>query len=556
MVFGESTEGFIERGGLFTPFQYTAGEQSFATYAFAINASGQVLGDYIDDSGNSHGFIYNTNNTFTNIAFEGAANVYAEAINNAGQATGYYFDANGEVHGFLYSGGHVTTLNDPAGAGDTVALAINDGGEVVGYYFDGNGNEEVFTYSNGIYTSIDVPDVNNSIEGVSVNDAGQIVVSYYDNGGIDGVLLNPSTAASTLILSGGTLVTDSTIVVGKGDVLDIQSGADGPSATLSGVILDNSGTAHLQGTATLAIEDMVTFRDAGLFTLAGGTIDAAVTGDTLVNDGNTISGFGQIGDSNGNLTLVNAAGTLEASGGTLDILSNVNNVGGTIAAQGANAVVEMSGVTVTGGTLTTGSAQSNSGGAIEFTGTGNMLNGGAAANSFSISVPTYEPSTEWNDSGIHVVAGEQITITASGSNQHRARQCRWTERQQPYAGGRSQYRHGRCRRQLPRKRLGAVVPDWDHQRLDPGYERRIRIRGRHRHDLYRVRLGRALSEHQRQRLLGQFGQLERDGVAQLTRYGHKFRIHPGGCRRRSRPRRSHRQYWYARRRRRRQSGEP
>ena len=71
--------------------------------------------------------------------------------------------------------------------------------------------------------------------------------------------------------------------------------------------------------------------------------------------------------------------------------------------------MQLSGSTINGGALTT-----SEGGAIEFVGTNNVLNGGGTASNSSISVPAYASSTEWHDSGIHVTAGEQITITASG----------------------------------------------------------------------------------------------------------------------------------------------
>src|SRR6202012_5228531 len=60
--------------------------------------------------------------------------------------------------------------------------------------------------------------------------------------------------------------------------------------------------------------------DGGTVTINAATISAAAPGQTLENNGNTISGIGQIGDGiDGNLMLDNNAGTIEAIGGTLMI---------------------------------------------------------------------------------------------------------------------------------------------------------------------------------------------------------------------------------------------
>jgi probable HAF family extracellular repeat protein len=483
------TEGFIYNNGSSTSINdpnasdsVSESGNSSGTFAFAINASGQVLGDYFDNSGNSHGFIYNTDGSFTDITVAGATATYAEGINNAGQAVGYYVDASNEVHGFLYSGGSVTTLNDPAAAGGTAALAINNTGEVVGYYWDGNGNEDVFTYSNGIYTNIAVPDADDSIEGVSVNDAGQIVVTYYgDNGELDGLLLNPSTAASTLVLSGGATVSDSSLAIGVGDSLQIE---DGPSVTLSGdtvtggsiviasgavldlssiidgssisnqgeisvdgpstfsdvtfttlpsggqsgISIDGGQSLTWQGTDTIAVGHAIsianegtmavdgalvvglpnldtgdvqqlTLTGSGSLVLDGGSIHGSSDALNLINDGNAISGFGQLGEgamildndsgsiaaqtSGETLTLDTASilnattisaddggelliertqtgsvavtnpGTIEATAGSNVVLEDaiVTNTNGVIAANGAGSTIDLSATTISGGTI-------------------------------------------------------------------------------------------------------------------------------------------------------------------------------------------------------------
>jgi probable HAF family extracellular repeat protein len=57
----------------------------------------------------------------------------ATGINNAGQIVGYYVDDARDIHGFLYSGGDYLTLDVPGTAGG-LAYGINDLGQIVGYY--------------------------------------------------------------------------------------------------------------------------------------------------------------------------------------------------------------------------------------------------------------------------------------------------------------------------------------------------------------------------------------------------------------------------------------
>ena len=80
---------------------------------------------------------------------------------------------------------------------------------------------------------------------------------------------------------------------------------------------------------------------AGTLALNGQTIAATTAGMTLENDGNTISGAGQIGDgTTHDLTLDNASGMIEALGGTLKIATgNAVTNAGTLEANGATLLV-------------------------------------------------------------------------------------------------------------------------------------------------------------------------------------------------------------------------
>jgi probable HAF family extracellular repeat protein len=60
------------------------------------------------------------------------------AINAAGQVVGDYYDSSGFSHAFLYSDGTFINI-EPAGARQSGAWIINDDGTVVGKYQDSSG---------------------------------------------------------------------------------------------------------------------------------------------------------------------------------------------------------------------------------------------------------------------------------------------------------------------------------------------------------------------------------------------------------------------------------
>ncbi len=100
------------------------------TTAYAINSAGQIVGSYIDGSGNTNGFLYN-NGTWTTLDYPSAASTTAYGINASGEIIGTYTDSSGNVYGFLYNNGVWTTINDPSGTAGTSPFGINDAGVIV-----------------------------------------------------------------------------------------------------------------------------------------------------------------------------------------------------------------------------------------------------------------------------------------------------------------------------------------------------------------------------------------------------------------------------------------
>ncbi len=146
----------------------------------------------------------------------------------------------------------------------------------------------------------------------------------------------------------------------------------------------------------------------------GSTIDLAsstISGGTLSNSG-TLNSTGTSFITNAGIT---NSGTLEANGGVLALSTvNVHNAGGVIEATGTGSVVALANTTISGGTLTTGNASSSHNGVIEVVAT-DGANLSVLASSGVVETNVNVPATvPWFDSGIAVVAGEQITISASG----------------------------------------------------------------------------------------------------------------------------------------------
>jgi uncharacterized membrane protein len=62
------------------------------------------------------------------------------AINDAGTVVGDYVDASGDLHGFSDTRGAFTPVEDPAGTAGTNVAGINNLGVIVGFYVDSSGN--------------------------------------------------------------------------------------------------------------------------------------------------------------------------------------------------------------------------------------------------------------------------------------------------------------------------------------------------------------------------------------------------------------------------------
>ncbi len=119
----------------FQPIEFP---DAVATAAMGINDEGDIVGGYIDQAGNVHGFILDHHGNWTTIDHpDGTFGTSASGINNRGQVVGVYWTEaplSDPTSPFLFENGVITSMKEEfAGGIDTFdAQGINNQGYVVG----------------------------------------------------------------------------------------------------------------------------------------------------------------------------------------------------------------------------------------------------------------------------------------------------------------------------------------------------------------------------------------------------------------------------------------
>ena len=313
--------------------------------------------------------LVNEGNTFDGYGQMGNGTTGFLTISNAAAGT---FDADVAGQSFIWDAGGSTITNQgvveatnggtfqiESTVADDTTVVNNSGGNI-----DAGAGSEVLlsraTVSGGTIT---------------IAATGELVAT--GTSAIDNAIIDNSGSLE----SGGTFTLDGDTV--NGGIITGTGGGGGdnsinidPDATLTlkGVTAQGDGTGTADNAGTLLLETTLTLAgtgftllldDAGTVSLNGATIAGSNTGETLENNANTISGAGQIGNGNGDLTLQNdAAGIITAQGGTLEILASVDSAGTMTAASNATlnlaGQVSGSGSTVidAGGTVVVGALDS------------------------------------------------------------------------------------------------------------------------------------------------------------------------------------------------------
>lgn len=243
---------------------------ALTTSPAGINNNGIIVGAYQDNSGMTHGFIYNSG-TYTTFNALGIGFTFIAGVNDSGVSVGGYQDNLGKMHGFIYSGSTYTTLDFP-NATSTFAYGINNNGIVVGQYQDSSGVNRGFTYSSGVYTSFNVPGASATMPyGININ--GQVVGSFNDTSGTHGFVYNNG-AYTTLNVPG---------------FVATQAGGINDSGMIVGIYFDN-GTPFVTRSFVYSSGSYTTLAVPGAdFTSARG----------INNNGSTVGHYGNASGTHG-----------------------------------------------------------------------------------------------------------------------------------------------------------------------------------------------------------------------------------------------------------------
>ncbi len=184
------TNGFVYSNGTFTDIDVAG---AFDTYATGINNSGQIVG--YSYNGTSYSGFLDSSGSFASLNDPHAGNSFGQgtypfSINASGAVVGYYVDSNNVAHGFLEQNGVFTTLDDPNASQvaqeGTYARGINNLGQIVGYSIASGTGQDLgldyhgFLFSSGSFTTIDNPGAiaTGATEVTGINDLGQIVGQF------------------------------------------------------------------------------------------------------------------------------------------------------------------------------------------------------------------------------------------------------------------------------------------------------------------------------------------------------------------------------------------
>ena len=235
-------------------------------------------------------------------------------------------------------------------------------------------NGGMLTLNNSGTVTLSGGTISSSVSGETLDNDGNLIKGTGQIGDGTDSNLTLDNAAGTIEAQGGMLTIDTDNTITNAGTLEAASGA---TLQIDDSTIDNSDNIQVNGTGTLLLDvATLTLNGAGTVTLNGGSISAFAAGETLDNNANTISGHGQIGNGNGDLSVQNDAdGNITAQGGLLTILASVTNNGTMTAASGATlslgGAVSGSGSTVIngGGTVVVGALDQQ---AVTFDGVGTL----------------------------------------------------------------------------------------------------------------------------------------------------------------------------------------
>ena len=146
-----------------------------------INERGDVVGEFIDSTGVTRGFVRFSDGSFSDPIVDPNDTVgftEGRGINNARTVAGDYVISDGTLHSFFLSGGTFTEYDVP-GTVQTNLLSINDAGSFTGGFDpDGSGIFQGFVSVDGTLTSFSVPGAAGTFA-YETNNSNQLLVGYF-----------------------------------------------------------------------------------------------------------------------------------------------------------------------------------------------------------------------------------------------------------------------------------------------------------------------------------------------------------------------------------------
>ena len=264
-----SNSGSIE---VITTFDYPGAGN--LTLPQKINERGDVVGEFIDSSGVTRGFVRFSDGSFSAPIVDPNDTVgftEGRGINNSRTVCGDYVGSDGNQHSFFLSGGTFTEYVVP-GAVQTDLLSINDPGDLTGGFDDGSGIFQAFVDRGGTITSFSVPgavltlayEINNNkklVVGYFVDAAGILHGYYRDKNGALHFPIDPPGSVGTVLFG----------VDNKNDVVGRYADASGATHGLFFVPPNNFFTFDFPGSTFTSLNGISSAGDIS----AGRYVDAA-----------------------------------------------------------------------------------------------------------------------------------------------------------------------------------------------------------------------------------------------------------------------------------------
>jgi hypothetical protein len=152
-----------------------------------INERGDIVGEFIDSSAVTRGFVRFSDGSFSAPIVDPNDTVgftEGRGINNSRTVCGDYLSSDGNSHGFFLSSGTFTQYDVP-GAPSTAVLGMNDAADFAGAFDpDGSGILQAFVSVGGTITSFSVPGAISTLA-YELNNSNRLAVGYYiDSSGI------------------------------------------------------------------------------------------------------------------------------------------------------------------------------------------------------------------------------------------------------------------------------------------------------------------------------------------------------------------------------------